>query len=746
MGGRQLQDKEARAEETMPKGSLRDLYYVLFRHKWRIVLFFAIVMVATLVGVIFATDIYSSQARLLVRLGRENVTLDPTATTGKIIPVRPSRESEMNTELEILTSQQIAEMVVDSIGAEALLYKEHPVAGSSGATMAKIKRPLDILAKRIRQLKARSGKTGSSDKRDDAIRMVMNNLQVGTQKTGNTIGLAYASQNPQLAQEVLNKLIDSYLERHIAIHQTPGSHQFFTQQSNHLRDKVTQLEDELRKLRNETGITSLDEQQRVILDRISVLEKDKNDAEIALAASTATVGALQKTLADMPDTVVTEVTEGFPNVAADGMRQRLYELQLQEQDLASKFEPESRQVRDIRLQVAAAEALLSKEKPERTQISKGLNTTYVSLQAALLGEQASMSSLQAQAETLKTMLASARAELSTLNDVEVKVKALAREIEIQDANYRKYSENLEQARIDDALETGKISNISILQAATLPVRPASSRRMLTLLLGLAVGIFGGIGLAFISEYADHSIKTPKQAEDTLGLSTLTCIPYVPTFSMSRQAKVKGYHEALDVLEEQLLLGVRGTRKLRVLAITGSHRHEGVSAVAANLATTLARLGQGDVLLVDANLGHPSVHETFKTKLSPGLADTLTNGSNNGDAVTPSQVHNLHILSAGTTKRSFSEIFGSDDLRKLLNSMKKNYRFVVLDLPAVNEASWAIRLACLCDGVCLVVEAERSRWEVVDRVREQLVRSNANLLGVVLNKRKLHIPQWLYRTL
>jgi capsular exopolysaccharide synthesis family protein len=706
-------------------------------------------MVVTLVGVIFATDIYCSQAKLLVRLGRENVTLDPTATTGTIIPVRPSRESEMNTELEILTSQQLAEMVVDSNGAETLLYKEHPVAGSSGAIVAKIKRPLDRLARRVRQLKARSGKKDPSDKRDAAIRMVMDNLQVETQKTGNTISLAYRSQNPEQAQHVLNTLIDSYLVRHIAIHQTPGSHTFFRQQSNRLRDRLTQLESELRNLRNvknERGITSLDQQQRVILDRISVLEKDNNRTKIALAASTATVEALQKTLGEMPDTVVTAVTEGFPNVAADGMRQRLYELQLQEQDLASKFEPESRQVRDIRQQVAAAEALLSKEKPERTQISKGLNTTYVSLQAALLSEQASMSSLQAQAETLKAMLVSAQEELSELNDVEVKVKAKTREIEMEEASYRKYSENLEQARIDDQLGKDKISNISILQAATLPVRPVSSRRMLTLMLGFAVGIFGGIGLAFISEYADHSIKTPKQAEDTLGLSTLTCIPYVPTFSMSRQARVKGYHEALDVLEEQLLLGARGTRKLRVLAITGSHRHEGVSAVAANLATTLARLGQGDVLLVDANLSHPSVHETFKTRLSPGLADTLTNGSNNGDAVTPSQVHNLHILSAGTTKRSFSEIFGSDELRKLLNSMKKNYRFVVLDLPAVNEASWAIRLACLCDGVCLVVEAERSRWEVVDRVREQLVRSNANLLGVVLNKRKLHIPQWLYRTL
>jgi capsular exopolysaccharide synthesis family protein len=512
-----------------------------------------------------------------------------------------------------------------------------------------------------------------------------------------------------------------------------------------LRSRLTQLEGELRNLRNEAGISSLEQQQQVILGHISALETDKNGADIALAASTATVEALHETLADMSDTVVTAVTEGYPNAAADGMRQRLYDLQLQEQDLLSKYEPESRHVKDIRQQIAAAQTLLSKEKPERTQLTKGLNTTYVELQSALLSEQAAMSSLQAQVKTLTAKLTGAQEELSVLNDVEVKVKALTREIAIQEANYRKYSENLEQARIDDALESGKISNISIVQAATLPTRPVNSKKKLTLLLGLVFGLLGGIGLAFFSEYADHSIRTPRQAEEMLGLSTLTCIPYVPTFSVSRDAKVKGYHEALDVLEEQLLLGIRGNKKLRVLAITGSHRHEGVSAVAANLATSLARLGQGDVLLVDANLRHPSVHETFKTKLSPGLVETLSNG-NDGAAVRSSKVHNLDILAAGSSKRSFSEILSSDEFRKLLISMKKAYRFIILDLPAVNEASWTIRLAGLCDGVCLVVEAERSRWEVVDRTREQLARSKANVLGVVLNKRKLHIPEWLYRTL
>ena len=72
--------------------------------------------------------------------------------------------------------------------------------------------------------------------------------------------------------------------------------------------------------------------------------------------------------------------------------------------------------------------------------------------------------------------------------------------------------------------------------------------------------------------------------------------------------------------------------------------------------------------------------------------------------------------------------------------------MVIDLPAVNEASWTLRLARLCDGVGLVVEAERSRLEVVQRTKELLVKSNANVLGVVVNKRRFYIPRWLYRTL
>jgi len=79
-------------------------------------------------------------------------------------------------------------------------------------------------------------------------------------------------------------------------------------------------------------------------------------------------------------------------------------------------------------------------------------------------------------------------------------------------------------------------------------------------------------------------------------------------------------------------------------------------------------------------------------------------------------------------------------------MKKDYRHVVLDMPAMKEARLAARLASLCDGVVLVIEAERLRWEVLLEAKAQLLKWNANTLGVVLNKRRFPIPEWLYRTL
>jgi len=763
--------KEPVIEEKITEKTLRDVYCVLFRHKRKMFLFFAVVVATVAVGTIRLPDIYRSEAKLLVRIGRESVTLDPTATTGQIINVSESRQMQINSELEIIKSREIAEKLVDSIGPAIVLNLPDQILEESISvdvnSLEKITQNIQTEAKRQPGLLERLGLSEPTNYHESAVAAVMKNLKVEVLKDSSIIDISYEAQDPNLAHNVLSKLIDLYLEKHIAVYQTPGSHNFFIQQAEDLREKLTQAENELRTIKDDTGISSIEDQGKVILEGIGELQQDVRRKEAELTSSEAKVQSLQQSLAETPELITTGTTTGMSNYAADLMRDRLYELQLQEQELLSKFEPTSRQVWEVRRQIAEAQALLNQENQQRSQVTKGVNITYQQTESELLTEQANLLSLQAEVQLLKKQLAEAQAELKTLNEAEVKITRLEREIAIQEENYSKYSENLEQARIDDAMEARKISNISVMQLATLSTRPIGPKRLLNISLGFLLGIFGATGLAFFSEYLDHSIKTPEQAQEKLQLPILASIPRVSTnrsfLAVKLRKKAKPYNKIAneasapwnmpanlkdhyEAFMERLLINNTSNAEVpRTLAIIGCHRGEGTSTVAANLATVLAKRGE-NILLVDTDISNPSVHKIFQTRLTPGLADILTNGKSNGDTISPSPVQNLHILPAGFNNTDLSEMLNSNEFTKLLNSLKNRYSLVLIDMQAISEASSAIRLAGLCDGVILVVEAERLRWEVAQRTKEQLINTNANVLGVVINKRQFHIPNWLYRTL
>ncbi|MHC4560441.1 MAG: hypothetical protein ACYS80_24415 [Planctomycetota bacterium] len=240
---------EEKVEEKTRERTLRDVYYVLFRHKWKMLLFLIVVVGIVTVSALRRPDIFRSEAKLMLRLGRESVTLDPTVTTGQIIPVGRSRESEIISELEILKSRILLEKVVDTIGPLVLFKYPDDVSRedtSSGGEVAenatrKTSR-VRIAAKKLRNLLKPSSQPKLLDSRDSAVFMVMSNLEAEALKNSTIINISYKSKSPKLAQDVLAKLIDLYLEKHIAVHQTPGSYQFFTQQSDDLRGKLAQAE------------------------------------------------------------------------------------------------------------------------------------------------------------------------------------------------------------------------------------------------------------------------------------------------------------------------------------------------------------------------------------------------------------------------------------------------------------------------------------------------------------------------
>ena len=352
-----------------PERSLRDFYYILFRHKWKVILFFLAVVATVTVGTFLTTEIYKAEAKLLVRLGRENVTLDPTATTGQVISVGQSRDSEINSELEILKSRELAGKVVDALGPKSFLEKPDESILDPAASMGPLQERLRELRRifgwagnRLQEFLVATDVITPLSDREKALIGLTKTLEIETQKNSNILFLSYEAPSPQFAQTVLAKLIDFYNDKHLVIHRTAGSYEFFNRQADQLRSQVAGVEEELKKLKSKTGISSLEEQKKIFMIRIGVLQTEGESNQAALAISRAKVKDLNEKLASISPTVVTQETKGSGNYGADLMRARLYELQIKEQDLLSRYSEDSRPVLEIRRQIAEAQASVSERR------------------------------------------------------------------------------------------------------------------------------------------------------------------------------------------------------------------------------------------------------------------------------------------------------------------------------------------------------------------------------------------------
>jgi uncharacterized protein involved in exopolysaccharide biosynthesis len=489
--------------ETYPQRSLRDFYYVLFRHKRKVILFFLAVMVVVTAGTFLTTEIYRSEARIMIRIGRESVTLPATATPGSVISYGLDREREINSELEILKSRELAEKVVDEIGPQFFLARYEDLEFETGLAHAQ----------------SRDNPT----KRDKAITQFVEHLKIEPQKISNILMISYEGYSPRQTQQTLAKLVDFYHEKHIAAHRTPGSYEIFDKEVQQLHSQLIQGEEDLKNLKKNKGAASLVEQRKIVLEQIGGLQREFESTEAALAASQARVQELEEKLAGLSPTVVTHHTK-ISNYGTELMRGKLYELKLKEQELLTKYTETSTPVREIRRQIAEAQDLLDKEDNTRTETTTGINGTYEEVKRALLMEMATLPSLKSKLEVVDGQLKEARRQTEDLIITEAQMANLERELVMVDAKYRKYSENLEQARIEQALEMKKISNISVIQPATASMTPVRPRKAVNLGLGLLFGILGGIGLAFFSHVRDHSLKTPQDIEEKLGLKALASIP------------------------------------------------------------------------------------------------------------------------------------------------------------------------------------------------------------------------------
>lgn len=201
-------------------------------------------------------------------------------------------------------------------------------------------------------------------------------------------------------------------------------------------------------------------------------------------------------------------------------------------------------------------------------------------------------------------------------------------------------------------------------------------------------------------------------------------------------------ERIKLVQRVFLLP--GADAPHVVVFSGVEAGDGSSWICARVGETLASQVQGAVCVVDANLRTPSLHRYFGTENIGGLTDAIAQSQPVRDFARQMPGGHLWILTSGSQSSNPGAVLTSERFRSLLDELRAEFKFVVIDAPSVNLYADAILLGKLTDGVVLVVQANSTRRETARTAKESLESAKVKLLGAVLNKRTFPIPEALYR--
>jgi polysaccharide biosynthesis transport protein len=732
-----------------PTFSLNDVYYALFRHKWMIVLL-------TLTGIgggfayyHFADKPYASLAELLIRYVQEGQ--GPTGSADDRIKSPDARGGEaiINGELQILTSLDIARNVAEKIGPERILEKVN----------------------------------GGKDL-GQAIGMVANGLTAENPRKSSILALRYEHPDPSIVQPILNEVIEAYLKRHVEIHRPAGTFDdFLTQQTDQLRSRLAQTEEELRKARAKAGIISLEDTRRAQSSAITELKRQLMDAQRQLAEKKASVQQMLSTatggtgMAKSPQEKELTPSESPSRTqpALENYRNLLTllaQLRERERALLQQFTPESSRVKALRNQIG--DILAAKEDIEREHPDL-LAMPGLPIQNSNSSNQPSggfdfnlaygdIAGIEANIRTLGEQLNAVRVEAAELDALESNIQELERRRTIEETNYRNFAANLERTRMEEALGAGRVTNISRVQNPSPAFRNVKKTQQIALAIG-ASGLVLGLLFAFAIEYVfDRTIRRVSQIENKLGLDVFISIPKAKTFpprpvdAIPQGAVVaridtvppwepaNALHAYYTALRDRTISFFENRNlhhKPRLVALTGLGKDHGAAEIAAGLAGCLSETGEGKVLFVDMTTNQGAAQQFYQGQSVSSIDEALK------DEDRAKVGSNLYVVSnEGTTQAGGSSLplilpkrFGH-----LVPKLRaSDFDYIIFNLPPVNNLSVTPRLAQHMDVVMMVMESEKTDSASAEKAKAMLSNSKAHV-AAILNKTKDYVPRRLIKEL
>src|SRR3989449_9789191 len=283
--------------------------------------------------------------------------------------------------------------------------------------------------------------------------------------------------------------------------------------------------------------------------------------------------------------------------------------------------------------------------------------------------------------------------------------------------------------------------------AFVPPDPVSPRPLLNIALGLFAGLALGLGLAFLLDYMDQSVRSDEVLRERVGLMPLGHISYVLAKPDRRGELValggdSPVAEAYKALRTNLMFS-SVDREVKTIVITSAVPNEGKSRTAANLAIVLAQAGH-PTLLLDADFRRPSLHRIFGRVRNVGLSNLMVQDMPDSALYVPDdEVSGLVVMPSGPTPPNPSELLGSAHMKALLARFRKGFDYVVIDTPPVNAVTDASVLAANTDAAILVIDTNKATYTAVQHAKQALERVGGKVLGSVMNKMKASGGRYYY---
>ncbi len=705
----QQQPAEALEGEGLPRRTvdLREYAQIAFKHKWGIIGLTLLVGLVAALLVFRQVHIYRATATLMIeREGARFVNVED------FYGYSSYNWEYYQTQYELLKSRPIAERVVDKLKLDEV--PKSTVRKPKSSLLG-----LDWKSWFPDEWFPRPPPQTAEQRRAGAISSVAGGAKIEPVRNSQLVRLSFEGPDPELIARMANALGDSYIESVLEgrLQMTQKAASWLTERLAGLRAKLEAserlLQDyrEREKLLDVQGIDSLEARELQLVSQRLAEARQKAKTSDVLVRQLQRAGKDAVRLGAIPALLEYPLVQEY--------RSSLTAAEKKVQELSKTYGPKHPKM------IAAAGDL------ETTRAN--LNRQLVSVASSILsdrqGEMRNVSDLERQ-------LSGAKGDVREINRKEYELETLQREVE---ANRQLY--DLFQTRFKETSAVGEVqsANARIVEAALPPTTPVRPNKRRTVMIGLFFGLMAGIGLAFLLEQFDNTMKGTADVERHLAIPVLGMLPLLETkgkrdtspmrhFSESSRST---FSEAVRTVRTGVLLSALDNPH-KIVLVTSSVPSEGKTTTAMNLAFALGHMKK--VLLIDADMRRPMVGKaTHGGKNRAGLSQFITGGAKLSECAEKQEGSDLYIMSAGQVPPNPLEILSSRRFAESLDNLCETFEHIVIDCAPALAVSDALVLSKLASAVIYVVRADSTPYQAAQSGMQRLRRVDAPVIGAVVNR-------------